>query len=82
MSKRFTVVNNMKEFEEKLKCAIKWRMGISVLISMPDLPDYEVIQNPFDNVLGKLKYYKKAYDEQLKLKTFDKIKIVGVRLDE
>lgn len=82
MNNSFIMVNNMKEFEEKLKYAIENKKGISVEIAVPDLPDYEVIQNPFDNVPGKLEHYKKAYNEQLKLKSFKQIKIVGVRIDD
>lgn len=54
--------------------------GIAVHIEMPDLEKPEIIMNPKENFAKKLEYYKKAYTDDLKLKTFDKIKIVGYEL--
>lgn len=51
---------------------------ISVFIDMPDLSEYEEIRNPFCNFDKKLEYYLKAYNDNLELITFPKIKIVSV----
>ena len=44
---------------------------------MPDLPSCEIICNPYENLDKKLEYYLKAYNDNLTLKTFDKIKIIA-----
>ena len=44
---------------------------------MPDLPSCEIIYNPYENLDKKLEYYLKAYNDNLNLKTFDKIKIIA-----
>ena len=51
---------------------------ISVFIDMPDLPEYEEIVNPFANFDKKLEYYLKAYNDNLELITYPKIKISGI----
>ncbi|MBU3186528.1 hypothetical protein [Clostridium estertheticum] len=38
----------------------------------------EVIINPRDNFNDKLNYYRKSYDEDLVLKTYSGIKIIGL----
>lgn len=50
---------------------------VGVKIEMPGFEDCEVIINPASNFDEKVKYYKNAYNEDLTLKAFDKIKIVG-----
>ena len=42
---------------------------------MKGFRDPEIIINSYENFDSKLEYYKKAYDEDLKLKTFDGIRI-------
>lgn len=37
----------------------------------------EIIVNPFSNLQNKMEYYQNAYDDNLVLKTYDGIKIVG-----
>lgn len=50
---------------------------IGVKIQMQGFDKPEVIINPKENFEAKLEYYKKAYNEDLTLKTFNGIKIVG-----
>ena len=66
---------NKKEFLEKIDGALNNGWGIKVFIAMPDLPLPEIICNPAENVEGKKAYYDKAYDDEMKLKTFDQIQI-------
>ena len=49
---------------------------VLVGIQMPDCPDLEVISNSSVNFEAKKKYYDTAYDDDLVLKSFNKIKIV------
>lgn len=49
---------------------------IAVKIEMPGFPKPELIVNSRENFKEKLEYYKKAYNENLELNTFNKIKIV------
>lgn len=67
------------EFIKMLDAAIEEHAGIKVFIQMPDLPKPEIICNPAANVLAKKEYYDKAYDVDMKLKSFDKIRITGVQ---
>jgi hypothetical protein len=48
---------------------------IGVLIEMQDFPEPEVIINPLKNFDAKAAYYKKAYTDDLVLKTFSGIRI-------
>ena len=50
---------------------------IGVRIQMQGFDEPEVIINPKENFETKLAYYKKAYNEDLTLKTFNGIKIIG-----
>ena len=49
---------------------------IAVKIEMPGFPKPEVIVNSSKNFEEKLKYYEKAYNDNLELNTFNKIRIV------
>lgn len=49
---------------------------IAVAIKTEGNDDVEIIVNPRCNFENKLEYYKKAYDDNLVLKTFNGIKIV------
>lgn len=71
-------INNMDELVEFFSKVPGEATYVEVYIEMPDLPELEVIRNPIANMCKKLDYYKKAYNDNLTLKTFDKIKIVGV----
>ena len=50
---------------------------VGVKIWMQGFDDCEVIINPNANFKKKLEYYKTAYNEDLTLKAFNDIKIVG-----
>lgn len=50
---------------------------IGVKIQMQGFDEPEIIINPKENFESKLEYYKKAYNEDLTLKTFNGIKIIG-----
>lgn len=49
---------------------------IALKISMPEYDNCEIIINSRNNFKTKLDYYKKAYNHDLTLKTFNKIKII------
>lgn len=44
---------------------------------MEGFQEAEIIVNPISNAESKLKYYKKTYDENLKHKYSDGIKMIG-----
>ena len=50
---------------------------VGVLIQSPDSEKPELIINENENIDVKLAYYKKAYNEDLTLKTFNGIRIIG-----
>lgn len=50
---------------------------IAVEIEIEGFKEPEIIINRFENILDKLDYYKKAYNDDLTLKSFSGIKIVG-----
>lgn len=68
-------MSELEKFVEFMEESIKEGKGIQVFIEMPDLPQLEMITNPASNVKAKSEYYKKAYNDNLELKTFNKIKI-------
>ena len=71
-------VSSLTELENKFKEAIEsGARSISVYIKTEGVPGLETITNPAVNFESKLEYYKKAYREDLKLKTYDKISILG-----
>lgn len=70
---------NKKEFLENVDKAIKNDWGIKVFVSMPDLPKPEIICNPPENVSSKRVYYAKAYDDDMRLETFDQISISAIQ---
>lgn len=51
---------------------------VEVEVDMPDYPELEKIRNPRANFDKKLEYYKNSYDDCMCLKSFNKIKIVGI----
>lgn len=61
-------------FKEAIKQNRKY---VGVQIEMQGFDDCEIIINPTSNFESKLEYYKKAYNEDLTLKAFNGIKIVG-----
>ena len=56
-----SLIENDERFEHE--------KGLTVWIETPDLPEKELIVNPFNNLQVKLDYYNKAYDDNLHLKT-------------
>lgn len=74
---KHTSLNNIEELENAFKKCKELKRGIEILIEMPDLPSCEIISNPYENLDKKLEYYLKAYNDNLTLKTFDKIKIIA-----
>lgn len=50
---------------------------VGVLIETRGSKAPEIIINPSENFDAKLEYYKKAYTEDLVLKSFDGIRIIG-----
>ena len=57
---------------KKRKC-----MYVGVKIEMQGFEKPEIIINQVENFDTKLEYYKKAYNNDLTLKTFNGIKIIG-----
>ncbi|EQC1535418.1 hypothetical protein ACY1J9_001249 [Clostridium botulinum] len=50
---------------------------VGVLIKMKGFPRPEIIINENENFDSKFDYYKKAYNEDLTLRSFNGIKIIG-----
>lgn len=50
---------------------------IAIEVTVPDCPETETIINRKPNFEGKKKYYEKAYNDNLELISFPKIKIVS-----
>lgn len=59
-----------KAYEERMRY-------VGVKIKMDGFEEPEIIINPFENIKDKLTYYKTAYNEDLTLKAFNGIKIIG-----
>jgi hypothetical protein len=73
-------INNLKLcFKEAIKMDANY---IGVLIQMQGFETPEIIINETPNFKSKLEYYEKAYNEDLTLKTFSGIKIIGVALGD
>ena len=68
-------INNLEECF--CNATLKDKKYIGVKIEMKGFPKAEIIINDKENFGDKLTYYKKAYNEDLVLKTFNGIKIVG-----
>lgn len=71
-------VTSMAELEAFFSTIPDEATYMEVYVEMPDLPEAEIIRNPIANMSKKLAYYKGAYNDDLTLKTYDEIKIVGV----
>ena len=73
----------MKDLEQCFKDAITTdSLFIGVKVQAPESPCAEIIINPSENFEAKLAYYKRAYNEDLTLKAFDKIRIVNFALGD
>lgn len=68
-------INNLEKcFEE---ASVKGAKYVGVKIKMEGFPKSEIIINDNENFDKKLSYYKNSYNQDLTLKTFSGIKIVG-----
>lgn len=68
-------INNLEKcFQE---ATVRGEKYVGVKIQMEGFPKAEIIINENENFDRKLAYYKKAYNEDLTLKAFNGIKIIG-----
>lgn len=68
----------IKDLERVFKMAYEDRANyVAVKIEMQGFSEPEVIINHRDNFLDKLDYYKKSYNDDLTLKSFNGIRIIG-----
>lgn len=72
--KELTMGNLERCFQGAIRVGAEF---IGVKVEMQGFDSPEIIINPTQNFISKLEYYKKAYGEDLVLKTFNGIKIVG-----
>ena len=69
---------NIKNLEKCFyQASMQGSKYVGVKIEMQGFPKAEIIINENENFDSKFAYYKKAYNEDLTLKTFNGIKIVG-----
>ena len=68
-------LNDLKKVFETAKRINRNYIGVQ--IEMQGFPKPEVIINEYSNFDAKLAYYMKAYNDDLTLKTFNGIKIIG-----
>ena len=73
-NKTLTMTDLESTFNQAIGLGVNY---IGVRIQMQGFDEPEVIINPKENFGIKLEYYKKAYNEDLTLKTFNGIKIIG-----
>jgi len=66
-------------FKKKFESYIQKEVSkVRVFVKMPDLPEFEEIHNPRENLEKKLEYYLRAYDDNMELNSFNEIKIVDL----
>lgn len=71
-------MNNLSKLENCFNVAKETNQKfVGVLVQMAGFEKPELIINETENFETKLAYYKKAYDENLVLKTFSGIRIIG-----
>lgn len=73
-NKTLTMTNLKDTFNQAIGLDVNY---IGVRIQAQGLDEPEVIINPRENFESKLEYYQKAYNEDLTLKTFNGVKIIG-----
>ena len=73
-NKTLTMTDLENTFNQAIGLGVEY---IGVRIKMQGFDEPEVIINPKENFETKLAYYNKAYNDDLTLKTFNGIKIVG-----
>lgn len=70
---------NMNSLQDTFLNAIKNNLQyIGIKVSMQGFDGCEIIINPNENFQTKLDYYKRAYNNDLTLKTFNGIKIINI----
>ena len=69
-----TMANLISNFEQAKNRDAKY---VGVVVMMQGFEKPEIIINSKENFDAKLAYYQKAYNDDLTLKTFNGIKIVG-----
>ena len=74
VNKTLTMTDLEKVFNQAIGLGVNY---IGVRIEMQGFDEPEVIINPRENFETKLEYYKKAYNDDLTLKTFNGIKVIG-----
>jgi hypothetical protein len=67
-------MNTLRDLEEIFNTTYIY---VGVAVKLPNLEQPEIIINPIENYAEKLKYYKNAYTDDLKLKANNEIEIVG-----
>jgi hypothetical protein len=67
----------MSHLEEMFTEALRYEEKVGVAVTIPGCDKPEIIINPTENLENKLAYYKGAYNDDLELKSFNQIKIVG-----
>ena len=72
--KTLTMTDLENTFNQAIGLGVNY-IGVRIWIQGFDEP--EVIINPKENFESKLAYYKKAYNDNLTLKSFNGIKIIG-----
>lgn len=72
-------MNHKERFLAEMDQAIIKGTSFKIEIKSPELTSPEVITNPPENLEAKKAYYKKAYDENLCLKTNQSIEIISYR---
>lgn len=67
-----------KDLLDFMQLAKQQNRGILIGIIAKDMPAMEMIGNPVENIDYKYAYYDKAYDENLKLKANEDIRIAYI----
>ena len=65
-----------QHFMTVMNACIRLQCGVNVVVQIADSPKPETIYNPFENLAHKIVYYDNMYDEDLKLKSNPKIRII------
>jgi hypothetical protein len=75
LMKKEITMNGLKKCFQGAKD--KQAIYVAVRVTVPDGATTEVIINDYHNIDVKLNYYMKAYNDDLTLKSFPKIKIIN-----
>ncbi|WP_343337303.1 hypothetical protein TPELB_23630 [Terrisporobacter petrolearius] len=72
---KLTLISLERCFKSAIENSAKY---IAVKINTRGSSAEEIIINPKENIISKLNYYKKAYTDDLVLKSYDGIRITGI----